>query len=154
MNIGSLFSRHAQYRPNHLAIVFKDQRLTWLELNQNINRLANALLGMGIQKGDKVATLLPNCLELLEVYWAVAKIGAVVVPLSTMLLVQDGTRHGPLSGRDSPGTGVTRQHACRRTGHGETRRQRRRWRCRPFDSCPITAAPLRWPWWPGSGASS
>ncbi|MGD8283880.1 MAG: AMP-binding protein [Desulfobacterales bacterium] len=86
MNIGSLFSRHAQYRPNHLAVVFEDQRLTWFEFNQNINRLANALLGMGIQKGDKVATLLPNCLELLEIYWAIAKIGAVVVPLSTMLL--------------------------------------------------------------------
>ena len=86
MNIGSLFSRHARYRPNHLAVVFEDQRLTWLEFNQSINRLANALLGMGIRKGDKVATLLPNCLELLEVYWAVAKIGAVVVPLSTLLL--------------------------------------------------------------------
>ena len=86
MNIGSLFSRHARYRPNHLAVVFEDQRLTWLEFNQTINRLANALLGMEIRKGDKVATLLPNCLELLEVYWALAKIGAVVVPLSTLLL--------------------------------------------------------------------
>ena len=86
MNIGSLFTRHSRYRPNHLAVVFEDQRLTWFEFNQNINRLANALLAMGIQKGDKIATLLPNCLELLEVYWAVAKIGAVVVPFSTMLL--------------------------------------------------------------------
>jgi acyl-CoA synthetase (AMP-forming)/AMP-acid ligase II len=86
MNIGTLFSRHAKYRPNHLAVVFEDQRLTWLEFNQSINRLANSLLEMGIQKGDKVATLLPNCLELLEVYWAVAKINAVVVPLSTLLL--------------------------------------------------------------------
>ena len=86
MNIGSLFSRHARYRPNHLAFVFKNQRLTWFEMNQSINRLANALLEMGIQKGDKIATLLPNCMELLEIYWAVAKIGAVVVPLSTMLL--------------------------------------------------------------------
>jgi len=66
MNIGSLFSRHARYRPNHLAFVFENQRLTWRELNQSINRLANALLGLGIQKGDKVATLLPNSLELYE----------------------------------------------------------------------------------------
>ena len=79
MNIGSLFSRHAKYRPNHLAVVFEDQRLTWLEFNQQINRLANAFIDLGIQKGDKVATILPNCLELLEVYWAVAKMGAVVV---------------------------------------------------------------------------
>jgi long-chain acyl-CoA synthetase len=86
MNIGSLFTRHARYRPDHLAIVFEDQRLSWFEYNQRINRLANVFLGMGIQKGDKIATLLPNCLELLEVYWAVAKIGAVVVPLSTLLL--------------------------------------------------------------------
>jgi acyl-coenzyme A synthetase/AMP-(fatty) acid ligase len=86
VNIGSLFSRHAKYRPNHLAMVFEDQRLTHLEFNKNINRLAHALLGLGIRKGDKIATILPNCLELLEVYWAVAKIGAVVVPLSTLLL--------------------------------------------------------------------
>ncbi len=86
MNIGSLFSRHARYRPHHLAVVFEDQRLTWLEFNQQINRLANAFSNLGIQKGDKVATILPNCLELLEVYWAVAKIGAVVVPSSTLLL--------------------------------------------------------------------
>ena len=86
MNIGSLFSRHATYRPNHLAVVFKDQRLTHLEFNQSINRTANALLDIGIRKGDKVATILPNCLELLETYWACAKIGAVTVPLSTLLL--------------------------------------------------------------------
>jgi acyl-CoA synthetase (AMP-forming)/AMP-acid ligase II len=86
VNIGSLFTRHARYRPDHLAVVFEDQRLTWLEFNNRINRLANALLGMGIRKGDKIATILPNCLELLETYWACAKIGAVVVPTSTLLL--------------------------------------------------------------------
>jgi acyl-CoA synthetase (AMP-forming)/AMP-acid ligase II len=88
MNIGSLFSRHARYRRDHLAVVFEDQRLTWLEFNKQINRLANALVNLGIQKGDKVATILPNCLELLEIYWAIAKIGAVVVPGSTLLLEQ------------------------------------------------------------------
>jgi acyl-CoA synthetase (AMP-forming)/AMP-acid ligase II len=71
-----------------LAVVFGDQRLTWLEFNESINRLANALIDMGIRKGDKVATILPNCMELLEVYWAAAKTGAVVVPLSTLLLQQ------------------------------------------------------------------
>jgi acyl-CoA synthetase (AMP-forming)/AMP-acid ligase II len=88
MNIGSLFARHARYRPNHVAFVFEDQRLTWHELNRSINRLANALLALGIQKGDKIATILPNSRELFETYWAVAKIGAVVVPFSTMLLEQ------------------------------------------------------------------
>ena len=84
MNIGSLFSRHARYRPDHLAVVFKEQRLTHAQFNRSINRLANALLTMGIKKGDHVATILPNSLELLETFWACAKIGAVVLPLSTL----------------------------------------------------------------------
>lgn len=85
MNIGTLIARHARYRPERTALVFEDYRLTWRRLNSRVNRLANALLGLGIKKGDKVATILPNCLELLEIYWAAAKTGTVVVPLSTML---------------------------------------------------------------------
>jgi long-chain acyl-CoA synthetase len=85
MNLGTLFSGHARYQPNHLAVVFGDQRLTHHEFNQSINRLANGFLDLGLGKGDKISTILPNCLELLEVYWAVSKIGAVVVPLSTLL---------------------------------------------------------------------
>ncbi len=55
MNLGTLFSRHAKYRPDHLAVVFEDQRLTWLEFNKSINRLAHVMLKFGIRKGDKVA---------------------------------------------------------------------------------------------------
>lgn len=85
MNTGSLIARHAQYRPHHPAVVFEDQRPSFLELNRRVNRLANALLNLGVRKGDKVATILPNCLELLESYWAIVKIGAVIVPLSQLL---------------------------------------------------------------------
>jgi acyl-CoA synthetase (AMP-forming)/AMP-acid ligase II len=84
MNIGALLPRHARYRPDHTAIVFGGDRFTFQEFNRRVNRLANALLNLGVSKGDKIATILPNCLELLEVYWAIAKIGAVVVPLSTL----------------------------------------------------------------------
>ena len=86
MNLGMLFTRHARYRPDHTAVVFGDQRLTYFQLNQNINKLANAMLSLGIRKGSTVATVLPNCLELLETYWAAAKVGAVVVPMSTLLM--------------------------------------------------------------------
>jgi acyl-CoA synthetase (AMP-forming)/AMP-acid ligase II len=68
-----------------VAVVFGDRRLTHLQFNRDINRLANALLALGVNKGDKIAVLLPNCPELLEVYWSSAKIGAVVVPLSTQV---------------------------------------------------------------------
>ncbi len=85
MNISQLLNHHAQYRPDHLAVVFEDYRLTYREFNARVNKLANALLDMGIGKGSKVATILGNSLELLEIYWAAAKIGAVAVPLSPMM---------------------------------------------------------------------
>jgi len=85
MNIGKVLPRHAQFRPDHPAIICGGWRLTYAEFDRRTNRLANALLAAGIVKDDKVATLLSNCYELYEVYWAVAKIGAVVVPLSPLL---------------------------------------------------------------------
>ena len=85
MNLGTLLPRHARYRPHHTAVVFGEQRLTFRQFNARVNRLANALLSEGLRKGDKLATVLPNSLELLEVYWAAAKTGVVVVPSSTLL---------------------------------------------------------------------
>lgn len=83
--IHTLLTRQATYRPNHLAVVFEEQRFSYREFNARVNRVANMLLQLGLQKGDKVATILPNCLEQLELYWAVAKTGLVIVPLSSML---------------------------------------------------------------------
>lgn len=85
MNLGTIFSRQARFRPKTSAVVFGEQRLTYRALNDGINRLANAFMALGISKGDKIATLLPNSLEQLEIYWACSKIGAVVVPLSVLL---------------------------------------------------------------------
>jgi long-chain acyl-CoA synthetase len=88
INLGLLLTRNARYRPDHLAIIFEKTRLNYLEFNKGVNRIANALLDKNISKGDKIAILLPNCFELYELYWAIAKIGAVCVPLSPLLLVE------------------------------------------------------------------
>jgi long-chain acyl-CoA synthetase len=85
MHIGALLTRHAQYCPPHVAVMCGDQRLTFRALNQRINRLAQALTTLGLRKGDTLAVMLPNCLELLDIYWATAKTGLVVVPLSPLL---------------------------------------------------------------------
>ncbi len=85
MPINTLASRHARYRPDHTAVVFEGSRYTHREFNARINRLANAMLSLGLGKGDKVAVVLDNSLELLEVYQMVAKTGMVVVPLSPLL---------------------------------------------------------------------
>lgn len=83
--IDGLITRHARYWPDHLGVIFEEHRLSWREFNARVNRLSNALLDMGLSKGDKVATILPNCLEVLDTYWAAAKTGIVVVPLNPLL---------------------------------------------------------------------
>ena len=50
-----------------------------------MSRIASALVGLGLAKGDKVATVLENCIEVIELYHAAARTGLVVVPLSPLL---------------------------------------------------------------------
>ena len=88
--LGRLLERHARYRPEELAVIVGEGddacRLTYAELNAYVNRWANALAALGVVRGEKVATILPNSLELLATYWACAKLGAAAVPLSPLLL--------------------------------------------------------------------
>ena len=58
------------------------REITWNVFNEKANRFANLLLERGIQKGDKVAILLMNCLEWLPIYFGVLKTGALAVPLN------------------------------------------------------------------------
>ena len=92
MQLGTVLTRHARYWPDRNAVICGDQVLTYRMFNARVNQLANALLRAGIRRGDKVACVLPNCIEILDLYWAAAKIGAVVVPLSPLL-----TNHGLVS---------------------------------------------------------
>ncbi len=85
ISIGTLSAKHARYRPNHIALKVGTESLNFLALDAEVNRLANALLHAGVKKGEKVATVLPNCLELVLMYWAAAKTGIVIVPASTLL---------------------------------------------------------------------
>ncbi len=80
--------KHATYRPNHIALIFEDKKITYNELYETVNQLSHAFIKAGIKKGDKVSTILPNSVELYETYWACAAIGAVAVPLSPLLREQ------------------------------------------------------------------
>ena len=61
---------------------FYRREITWSVFDEKANRVANMLLARGIQKGQKVAILLMNCLEWLPIYFGVLKAGAVAVPLN------------------------------------------------------------------------
>jgi fatty-acyl-CoA synthase len=83
--LGELVARNARKFPDREAVVYGNTRLTYREFNARVNRLAHALMDMGIKKGEKVAILLFNCSQYLEAYIALAKMGAIAVPLNFRL---------------------------------------------------------------------
>jgi acyl-CoA synthetase (AMP-forming)/AMP-acid ligase II len=68
--------------PDQTAIVFEDKRYTFSQLNERITRLANGLVKLGAKKGTVVAFLQVNCNQCVEAYFAVAKTGAIYLPLN------------------------------------------------------------------------
>lgn len=90
-NIGHLLSKRAEITPHTEAFVEweRQRRVSFSELNRRANRVANALLQRGIRPGDRVATLLRNGIEFIETYYAVAKIGAVMVPVNWRLVASE-----------------------------------------------------------------
>ncbi len=90
-NIGSLLTNRAAINPDREAYVDSqsDVRLTYRELNLRCNRVADSLIGLGVKPGDRVAVALMNSAEFLEVFFAIAKIGAVLVPLNWRLVADE-----------------------------------------------------------------
>jgi acyl-CoA synthetase (AMP-forming)/AMP-acid ligase II len=80
--IGDTLRATARKFPNKTAFVFKDQRVTYKEFDERVNRLANGLLAKGYQPGDQVGILAYNCIEYYEILYAVAKAGMAAVPIN------------------------------------------------------------------------
>jgi acyl-CoA synthetase (AMP-forming)/AMP-acid ligase II len=85
MNVGTLLTKTARTFPERLAIACGDYELTYRQANQRVNQLANALKGLGIEKGSNVAILLHNCPEFLETLFACFKAGFGTVPINFRL---------------------------------------------------------------------
>lgn len=68
--------KNAKKYPDREAIIYGERRITYAELNERSNRLANGLTKQGIKKGDHVAVMLRNCNNITELYLALWKIGA------------------------------------------------------------------------------
>jgi acyl-CoA synthetase (AMP-forming)/AMP-acid ligase II len=83
--IPDLFESHATYYPGKEAVVCGPVRRKWGDFNRNMNRVGNALAAAGIERGAKVAVLMGNSVEMLEVLFGIVKAGACAVPLSGLL---------------------------------------------------------------------
>lgn len=83
-----LWATHAKFYPDKEAVICGDVRRTWGDFNRNMSRVANQLIAAGIGRGDKVAVLMTNSIDILEVMYGVVRAGACVVPLSGLLTAE------------------------------------------------------------------
>jgi fatty-acyl-CoA synthase len=84
-SIGDLLRRSAQRYPNKTALICGDVSWTFAEMDAICNRLARGVLGLGMKKGDRVAVLSRNSHAFAALRFAVARIGAILVPINFML---------------------------------------------------------------------
>ncbi len=82
MLVGDIPVRNAGFYPNKTAILEGKDKFTFSQFNERVNRLGNAILGLGLVKGDRIAVLNHNCYQYIELYFASAKIGIPIVPLN------------------------------------------------------------------------
>jgi len=89
LNVGDLYDRAVEFYRDRTAIEFNEIRYTYNELGYNALCLANGLRDLGIGKGSKIGLFMKNCPEYLFCEYALAKIGAVRIPLAVLLGAQD-----------------------------------------------------------------
>ncbi|MSQ11215.1 MAG: long-chain-fatty-acid--CoA ligase [Dehalococcoidia bacterium] len=82
MNVAEFLLVTSAVVPDREAVIFEGRRITFAQLNERANRLANGLAAMGVGKGDRIATVQVNCNELAEAAFAAAKLDAVYVPMN------------------------------------------------------------------------
>jgi acyl-CoA synthetase (AMP-forming)/AMP-acid ligase II len=83
--VGELYDSCVTHYGPQVALEFRNRTCTYTELGENARRLANGLHALGLGKGDRVAFLMANCPEYVFTEYALAKLGAVRVPLAVLL---------------------------------------------------------------------
>jgi long-chain acyl-CoA synthetase len=91
MNIGRLAEDNIKRFNEYELVNFEGKWHTNVQINQNSNRLGNALKSLGVKKGDRVGVQLLNCPQLMVAFFALFKIGAILVPVNPSLRVHDLT---------------------------------------------------------------
>ena len=86
MNLGQNLKINAKKFPTTVMLKDSQRSFTYPEVNKRVNQLAHSLLSLGLSKGDKVAVLLENSIEIVEVFLATAKTGIIIVPINFRLI--------------------------------------------------------------------
>ena len=89
MNLPEMLKNTAKQYADKTAIVLGGQRLSYAELDEASSRVANALVGLKVEKGDRIAMLLPNSPEFAVIYFGIIKAGGIAVLLDTRYHVDE-----------------------------------------------------------------
>ena len=89
MSHGEQLARWARLSPDAIAFQFEGERRSYAALDERVTRLARALADRGVGRGDRVAVLMQNCLELVEAYFAACRLGAIAVPVNFRLVADE-----------------------------------------------------------------
>ena len=89
MNLSELLARNARKYPLKEAIIENNVSLTYAEVDEVVNRIASALARLEISQGDKVILYIPNTKEFVFSYFAVVRLGAIVVPVNVRLATEE-----------------------------------------------------------------
>ena len=89
LHLGEVVAAHARLRPQKIGARDSRRAFTFRQWNERACRLANALLGLGLEKGDRVALLAYNRVEWMEIYAGLAKAGLVAVPINFRLVAPE-----------------------------------------------------------------
>ena len=87
--VSDAIASHARLFPRKVGTRDSRRAMTFAEWDERASRLANALLGLGLAKGDRVGLLAYNCVEWMEIYVAVARAGLVGVPINFRLMAPE-----------------------------------------------------------------
>lgn len=87
--LNDILTENSRMLPGKICIKFEGRELSFSELENRVNQLANAFISLDLKKGDRIAILSRNSLPFIEVYWTAATIGLIVVPINFRLISKE-----------------------------------------------------------------
>ncbi|HHY27450.1 MAG TPA: long-chain fatty acid--CoA ligase [Desulfitobacterium dehalogenans] len=88
-SLGQVFDETVANMPDTIAMIFADREITYSQFGDRVNRLATAIAGLGIGKGDRIGLMGPNCPQWIIAYFALLKLGVIVVQTNPMYVERE-----------------------------------------------------------------
>ncbi len=89
MSLRTFWEMRVEKNPDKIFLYYQDEKISYRDFDHRVNQIANAFLKLGVKKGDRLCLMLPNCPGFLYSWFALSKIGAVMVPVNNRFEVNE-----------------------------------------------------------------